>query len=259
LTATPVSPVSESRITGYQLRLPNFEGPLDVLLRLIERNQLEITEVSLVEVTDQFLTYVADLPHTSPDVLAEFTSIASRLLVLKSRSLLPSEPVQDEEDIGEDLTSQLIAYKAVKDAAELLKERQDSGYSAYGRPPVAFSKEERVETLLAMPASMLVRAFRRCINRQAPEPARFTPRPVISLAEMTGRIIRRLRQQRRMRFSSLLSHSPDRHEQVAGFVALLTLWKQRAVELWQPERFADIEIESIAAQMPDYVEQTADD
>ena len=258
MTAPPVSPLSESSITGYQLRLPNFEGPLDVLLRLIERNQLEITEVSLVEVTDQFLSYVAELPHTSPDVLAEFTSIASRLLLLKSRSLLPSEPVQEEDEVIEDLTAQLIAYKKIKDAAALLKERQDAGLHAYGRPPVVHPREERVENLLAMPAATLVKAIKRCVSRQAPEPTPFRPRPVISLAEMTRTIIGRLRSVVRTRFSALLSRTPDRHEQVAGFVALLTLWKQHAVDLWQPERFADIEIEPVQGGMP-AAEQVADD
>lgn len=258
MTAARVSPTSDSSITGYQLRLPNFEGPLDVLLRLIERNQLEITEVSLVEVTDQFLSYVSTLSRTSPDVLAEFTAIASRLLLLKSRSLLPSDPVQDEDPETDDLTRQLIAYKAVKDAAAMLQERQEAGMHAYGRPPVAQHWDQRVDSLLTMPASVLVRAMRRCVSRSAPEPAAFRPRPVISLVEMTRRIVEHLKSSGKTRFSSLLSREPDRHEQVAGFVALLTLWKQHAVELLQEQRFAEIEIEPLQSRIT-VQEQVADD
>ncbi len=245
MSAPTVSPATDSVIQGYQLQLPNFEGPLDVLLRLIERHQLEITDVSLVEVTDQFLRYASALPETSPGVLAEFTTIASRLLLLKSRSLLPTEPVEEDEAEADDLTQQLIAYKALKDAALMLRERQDEGFSAFRRPPVAREWGERAETIVPMPASTLIRAFRRCVNRSIPEPTTFRPRPVISLADMTRRIVDYLRNRGRTRFSSLLSRTPDRHEHVAGFVALLTLWKQHAVELWQPERFAEIEIEPI--------------
>jgi segregation and condensation protein A len=258
LSAPPVSTATGSSINGYQLRLPNFEGPLDVLLRLIERRQLEITEVSLVEVTDQFISYVSELPETSPSVLAEFTAIASRLLVLKSRSLLPSEPVQDAEIETDDLTSQLLAYKAVRDAALMLRQRQDEGLAAYRRPPIPGEWGEGVERLSPMPAGVLLRAFRQCLNRRAPEPEAFRPRPVITLAEMTRRILDRLRHRRRTRFATLLSRNADRHEHVAGFIALLTLWKQRTVELWQQEQFAEIEIEPVHGQLPAQ-EYVADD
>lgn len=256
MTAPPVSPTTEPGMHGYQLRLPNFEGPLDVLLRLIERHQLEITDVSLVEVTDQFLGYVSELPETSPDVLAEFTAIASRLLLLKSRSLLPSDPVVDEEDETDDLAQQLIAYKVVKDAAILLRERQESGLSSYGRPPVIQDWGASTEKIRPMPVRGLLKAIQRCVTRSLPPATTFRPRPVISLAEMTSRIVDHLRLRGKTRFSSLLSRTPDRHEQVAGFVALLTLWKQRAVELLQEERFAEIEIEPLQTRPQ---EQVADD
>jgi segregation and condensation protein A len=254
LTAQHVAPNPNSSIEGYQLRLPMYEGPLDVLLRLIERNQLAITDVSLVEVTDQFLGYVAALPETQPSVLAEFTAIASRLLVLKSRSLLPSVQQDEDEPETDDLTNQLIAYKAIRDAAQMLDERQRQGAHAYRRPPTADDWGESADTLRPMPSVSLVQALRRCAERQIPEPSAFRPRAIISLADMARRIIDRLRTHGKTRFSALLSRSADRHEHVAGFVTLLTLWKQRTVEIWQPERFGEIEITPIAIH-----EQVADD
>lgn len=255
MTAPAVNIASVSVIQGYQLRLPIFEGPLDVLLRLIERNQLEITDVSLVEVTDQFLNYVASMSETAPGVLAEFTQIASRLLLLKSRSLLPSTKTQDDEEPEpDDLTQQLLAYKAVRDAAVMLEERQKQGLNAFRRPPTAEDWGETSESLLPMPAAALVNALKRCVRRQTPEPDSFQPRPVISLADMTRRIVDRLRPGGRTRFTALLSGQPDRHEYVAGFVALLTLWKQRSIEVWQREHFGEIEVEPSGPQ-----EQAADD
>lgn len=254
MTAPDVNIASVSVIQGYQLRLPVFEGPLDVLLRLIERNQLEITDVSLVEVTDQFLSYVAALSETSPGVLAEFTQIASRLLLLKSRSLLPTTQTDDEEAEPDDLTRQLLVYKSVRDAAVLLEERQKQGLQAYRRPPTADDWGETTENLRPMPAAALVNALTRCVRRQAPEPDAYRPRPVISLADMTRRIVDRLRSGTRTRFTALLSRSPDRHEYVAGFVALLTLWKQHTVEVWQAEHFGEIEVRPVQTR-----EQAADD
>lgn len=254
MTAPTVNIASVSVIQGYQLRLPIFEGPLDVLLRLIERNQLEITDVSLVEITDQFLGYVATISETSPGVLAEFTQIASRLLLLKSRSLLPSTKTDDEEPEPDELTRQLLAYKAVRDAAVMLEERQKQGLHAYRRPPSVEDWGETTESLLPMPAATLVNALKRCMRRHAPEPDSFRPRPVISLADMTRRIVDRLRSGGRTRFTALLSGQPDRHEYVAGFVALLTLWKQRSVEVWQNEHFGEIEVKPATPG-----EQAADD
>jgi segregation and condensation protein A len=254
VTATAPRTTTSSSIEGYQLRLPVYEGPLDVLLRLIERNQLEITDVSLVEVTDQFIKYVAHLPATEPVMLAEFAAIASRLLVLKSRSLLPVDQKDDEEIESDDLTSQLLAYKAVRDAAQLLDDRQRQALNVYGRPPSVEEWGETTESLRNMPANLLVRAWRRCVHRQIPEPTTFRPRPVISLADMVSRIVDRLRIHGRTRFSSLLSRGADRHEHVAGFIALLTLWKQRTINVLQREQFGEIEVHPVSVQ-----EQVADD
>src|SRR5215208_5144761 len=105
-------------IAGYQLRLPSFEGPLDVLLRLIERSQLQITDVSLVAVMDQFLVYVASLDQAGAELIADFTNVATRLVLLKSRSLLPRPPAIDDEAEAGDLARELIEYRAVRQAAQ---------------------------------------------------------------------------------------------------------------------------------------------
>src|SRR5688500_6070354 len=114
-TATIVAPPPLT-LVNYQTRLPSFEGPLDLLLRLIERQKLDINEVSLVTVTDQFIGFVAKMEDAPLEVIAEFTSVGTRLTVLKSRSLLPRPPVQDEETEPDpdDLVEQLRAYKRLK-------------------------------------------------------------------------------------------------------------------------------------------------
>ena len=117
---------------AYEVKLPVFEGPLDLLLRLIERDQLAITEVSLVAVTDQFLGYLATLRQTSPVLVADFVAVAGRLVLLKSRSLLPRPPVA-EEDEPDGLVRQLIEYQALRAAVDHLADRDRSEERRVGK------------------------------------------------------------------------------------------------------------------------------
>ncbi|CCF86223.1 segregation and condensation protein A [Nitrolancea hollandica] len=240
-------------LAGYQLHLPTFEGPLDVLLRLIERNQLAITEVSLVAVTDQFLAYVASLQEVPPEVLADFATVATRLLVLKSRSLLPAPPEPVEPDVTEDLTAQLAAYQAVKQAADHLRQRERVGWRAFAREVPLLEDIPIQEQVAPVPLPALLRAFRRCVARGRPEPVTYTQSPIITLAMMVRRLLGRIGSGR-TRFSSMVGESPTRAEVVVGFIALLSLVHRRVVEASQPALFGEIEVEQI-----DAVPEAADD
>lgn len=233
------------RLADCQLRLPTFEGPLDVLLHMIERSQLDITDVSLVLVTDQFVDYVASLQNVPPDLLAEFTAMAARLLLLKSRSLLPAPPREEEEPEPDELTRQLIAYQAVKVAAAHLRERQQAGTRSFSRDPAVPACMPVDERIAPVPLAGLVRALHQCLNRRRPEPKPYTPAPVITLAAMTRRLMSRLR--RRARFSALLGDAPTRTEYAVGFIALLSLLRQRVLEATQTTLFGEIEVERIDA------------
>jgi chromatin segregation and condensation protein Rec8/ScpA/Scc1 (kleisin family) len=140
--------VESALFQGYQLRLPAFEGPFDVLLRLVERSHLAITDVSLVAVTAQFLAYVESLDQTNADLIAEFSSVGSRLVVLKSRSLLPRPPVDETEQVS-DLARELIEYRAVKEMAGILAERDSRGTGAFphARAPIPVEEVEQVSDL----------------------------------------------------------------------------------------------------------------
>jgi segregation and condensation protein A len=231
-------------LAGYQLHLPTFEGPLDVLLRLIERNQLAITEVSLVAVTDQFLAYVASPQEVPPEVLADFATVATRLLVLKSRSLLPAPPEPTEPEVTGDLTAQLAAYQAVKHAADHLRLREQAGWRAFAREVPPLEDIPIQEQVAPVPLPALLRAFRRCLSRGRPEPVTYTQSPIITLAMMVRRLLGRIGSGR-TRFSSIVGESPTRTEVVVGFIALLSLVHRRVVEASQPTLFGEIEVERI--------------
>ena len=135
---TDPGPDAPSTNGTFQVRLEVFEGPLDLLLKLIERRQLDISKVALAEVTDAFLTYMQAHPDMPPAPMATFVWVASKLLWIKSQVLLPRPPVvrteDDEEDPGDELVRRLEAYKRVQEAARWLRGREVAGLRSYERP-----------------------------------------------------------------------------------------------------------------------------
>lgn len=144
---TPVSPddlhtglngTGSGRGDAFEVRIEVFEGPLDLLLKLIERKQLEISKVSLAEVAESFLEYLDRHPGMPPGPLASFVWVASKLLWIKSQALLPRPPINrpedEEDDPGDELVRRLEAYKRVQDAARWLRERETRGLRSYERP-----------------------------------------------------------------------------------------------------------------------------
>src|SRR5438874_12789782 len=123
---------------SFEVHLEVFEGPLDLLLKLIERKQLEINKVALAEVAEAFLAYLEANPNMPPGPLASFVWVASKLLWIKSQALLPKPPVtrveDDEEDPGDELVRRLEAYKRVQEAAKWLRNREAQGLRSYERP-----------------------------------------------------------------------------------------------------------------------------
>ena len=120
---------------GYKISTPVFEGPLDLLLHLIERAELDITKLSIAKVTDQYLIHIRNIQRQSAEDVSEFLVLAARLLQIKSEALLPRPPERepDEEDPGDALARQLITYKKFKEVAKFLSLQQEVGYKTYLR------------------------------------------------------------------------------------------------------------------------------
>jgi segregation and condensation protein A len=229
-------------LDGYQFRLPTFEGPLDVLLRLIERDQLAISEVSLIAVFDQFLAHLATLEADAPDAIAEFVLVAGRLSVLKSRALLP-RPVRPMEEPDEnDLVHQLEAYRAVKAAAELLGIRQRKGSGAFGRGEAVTYPSAEPTRFAPQPPSALKDAVSRWLTRLPAKPALLPRQHVISLREMISWITSALERDTRVSFSHIRSLCAGPQDTAVAFLAVLTLMRRQAVSATQSELFGPIEI-----------------
>ena len=229
---------------GYQLRLSVYEGPLDILLRLIERNQLLVTDVSLVLVTEQFIEYTAGLTDASSEALAEFMSIAARLLLLKSRSLLPRPVVEDDEEEPDDLVDRLREYQRARLIASDLRLREVAGLQSWPRMVVT-ADLPHTERLAGGTIQALVAALRRCLARSTAEPQRYVTTPVISLMEMTRRLLGRLGRGSGS-FTTLVGQGATRTEYAVAFIALLSLLRRRTVDASQSGLFGEIEIARIA-------------
>ena len=229
-------------LDGYQFRLPTFEGPLDVLLRLIERDQLAISEVSLIAVFDQFVAHLKTLEADAPEAVAEFVLVAGRLSLLKSRALLPrpAKPLEEPDEV--DLVQQLEAYRAVKAAAELLGVRQRNGSGAFGRGESIASPPVEPTRFTPQQPSALAEAVSRWLTRVPAKPALLPSYRAVSLREMISRITSGLDLETSIPFDRIRATCAGPQDTAVAFLALLTLMRRQIVIATQSELFGSIEL-----------------
>jgi segregation and condensation protein A len=234
----------EPPIAGPRLdvKTPVFEGPLELLLALVEKEELDIFQVSLAKVTDAYLVELAGREVADPKEMAEFLWMASRLLLLKSIRLLPGEPPTDEETdlLGweEEVRQRLEEYRAYKQMAEGLMQRAEKDTFSFpppSRPVDAAGQEEPLEV------GLLVVAFNSVLARIPPRPLVVTGR-TWTLEEKLDLITRRLRLGP-IELLELILESEDRLEAVITFVAVLELLRRSLISVRQKERFGPIHIE----------------
>ena len=235
----------------FTLRLPNYEGPLDVLLRLIEERQLEITAVSIASVADQFLYFMAEIPR-DPQTLGNFVWVAARLILLKSRALLPhlgGAIVDDgEEQVGDDLVAQLRAYQLYKRTARWLHTREVANLHAYPvQPPPIERPKTRQLPLDNVSIDILARAMQRVVDRWLPPPPvdEVVSRLTFTVNDCIMRITDRLAAEPRFTFVQILGGINLRVEIIITLLAVLELVKRNVVNVWQDQAFGDILIEQV--------------
>jgi segregation and condensation protein A len=234
---------------NYTVQLPVYAGPLDLLLQLIERDELDITRVALAEVTDQFLAFIKVLEEMQIADIADFLVIAARLVLIKSEALLPRPPerTQGEEDPGDELARQLIAYKRYKEIAALLHDREAAGLRTYLRlaPP---PKVEAQLDMSGVTTLHLLAAMQRALALlpDAPGVGTVVTPPKITIRDQIRLIAHTLRSGHgRSSFQKILANARSRMEVVVTFLALLELIKRRKVEARQMNAFGEIELLSI--------------
>lgn len=232
---------------NFHLRLPNYEGPLDVLLRLIEENQLEITAVSLALVADQFIAYMTTMPNRDPRSISGFVAVAAKLILLKSRALLPQvEMTPEEEEEVDDLLAQLKAYQIFKNAARVLKMRQELGLRSYPAQPPSISRPQSKRLPLDnVTLELIAKVMQRLVTKWTPPPeaSLVVKRLPFTVNECMAKIEITVATEQRIRFTDVLEGVDTRVEIVVTLLALLELLKRYVVRVYQETTFGDIMIE----------------
>jgi segregation and condensation protein A len=239
---------------GYTVQTAVFEGPLDLLLDLIERAELDITALSLAAVTEQYLDYLHHLEESRADEISAFLVIAAKLVQIKSEALLPRPPVRQpgEEDSGAQLVEQLKLYKRFKKVANWLGEREAKNLRTYLRLAPSPKIEGKLDLSNITIADLIV-AAREVYEEQFEKQALGTviSAPKVTIREKIELISKKLDNADRTHFRELLGENPDRIEIVVTFLALLELVKRYKVAARQENLFSNIEIERMDGWNPE--------
>lgn len=232
--------------SGYTVQTAIYEGPLDLLLDLIERAELDVTTLSLAAVTEQYLDYLHHLEETHADEISAFLVIAAKLVQIKSEALLPRPPMRlpDEEDTAALLVEQLKLYKRFKKIANLLGEREMQNLRTYLRLAPPPKIEGRLD-LSNITIADLIEAAREAYEKETEKQALGTviTAPKVTIREKIELISKKLGAAEHAHFRELLGENPTRIEIVVTFLALLELVKRYQVAARQEGLFTDIEIQ----------------
>jgi segregation and condensation protein A len=235
------------------IKTPHFEGPLDLLLELIEKRKLLINDISLAQVADEYITRINSMEELPVGETADFVALAATLLLIKSRSLLPSLALTNEEtrDIKE-LEYRLAVYQLIKNAAgDVRKEFKNPAlYEGYApEPDPVFVPDKTVTaTLLLEAARAIIQGF-----PQFATLPKVSVKKIISLEEMIDRLGARVSEAMRLSFKEFSGMGRRaKPEVIVGFLALLELVKQGIIKATQENKFGDITLESDAVSAPRY-------
>ncbi len=237
--------IATHQVGVYKVSTPVYEGPLDLLLQLIERAELDITKLALAHVTDQYLAHIRSLQELAAEDVSAFLVIAAKLLQIKSEALLPRPPVREvgEEDPAEALARQLLAYKRYKEIAKTLHAREAAGLRTYLRlaPP---PKVQGVVDLSEFSLNDLVNAARAAFTQidNRPELKTVVSAPRITIRDRIRHIVGNIKNSQRTSFRQLLSRNHSRMEIVVTFLAMLELVKRHYLKAQQETLFGDIEL-----------------
>jgi segregation and condensation protein A len=234
------------RQINYTFRTSVYEGPLDLLLSLIERAELDVTAVALANVTDQYLAYINSLEQVNPDEISAFLLIAAKLLQIKSEALLPRPPSREhgEEDVGQALVDQLKLYKRYKEIGGWMHGRQEKNLRTFLRiapPPKVEPKLDLSNLTLDKLLAAAEEAFAKERTKQPLDTIIAAPR--VTIREKIDLITKIMKEVQRATFKALLDQGASRLEVVVTFLAMLELVKRYRIHAHQDDLFGEIEID----------------
>jgi segregation and condensation protein A len=237
----------------YKITIPIFEGPLDLLLDLIKKQEMNIHDIQISKITSQYLDYLHQLETLNVDVSAEFIYMAATLIYIKSKMLLPPDPLATAEeqaaDPREELVQRLLEHEKFKNAAQLLYQRQQIEENVWSKPDKSLYHDEGTEGELVVSLVDLVRVFQQVLERKKEitrielQHESFTVAQMI--AQLRGQILSS--DTNSISLVQFFEACPSRHAMIVAFLAVLEMVKLQAVALTQEKQFGDILIKKAKA------------
>jgi segregation and condensation protein A len=232
--------------TPYRIHIPIYEGPLDLLLELIKKQEMNIHDIQISKITGQYLDYLHQLEVQNIDVSAEFIYMAATLIYIKSKMLLPPDPFATAEDQStdprEELVQRLIEHEKFKNAAQLLYQKQQIEENVWSKPDKSLYHDEGTEGELVVSLVDLVRVFQQVLERKKEISRIDLQHEEFTVAQMIAQLRSRILSSDTDAISlvEFFDACPSRHAMIVAFLALLEMVKLQAVSLHQEKQFADI-------------------
>ena len=232
----------------YEVKINEFEGPLDLLLHLIKKSNIDIYDISLEEITNQYMDYIHKMEELNLDIASEYLVMASDLLEYKSRSLLPKkEEEKDEEDPKEELIKKLVDYKKYKEITETFKELENVRSEVYTKIPSDISEyEEKVNNVGELSMEDLLNAFKKFMDRkkfEKPLNTKITTKE-LSVSDRIIKIRELLKDKKELSFESLFDRY-DKDYIVVTFLSVLEMSKNSEIKIIQENNFDNIIIKEV--------------
>lgn len=246
--------------TPYRVQLDVFDGPLDLLLHLVKKNELEIADVPTATITEQYLEYLEMMESLALDVAGEYLVMAATLLLIKSRTLLPEDAEEEPEveDPRVDLVRQLLEYQRYREAALALSERPMLNRDVFVRESLKRIDPDDPSVQppdgpppVKVTVWQLLDAMRKVLERARPEIVHEVTREVVTIRDRINVVLQRLSQQRRRTFASMFDGDRTKLQIIVTFLAMLELMKAGAVAAVQEEAFGEIMIELTVGDVRD--------
>ena len=253
--AVPAASITDGRVAGFSLHLTNFDGPFDLLLQLISRHKMDITDIALGTVTDEFISYIKQLENSENgwdlDKTTEFLVVAATLLDLKAAKLLPSGQIDDEADLAllearDLLFARLLQYRAFKELSAIFAERIEREEKSFARLVALEPHFAQLlpEVLIGVGSQRFAAIANRVLTPKTTPTFNIEHihRPLVSVAEQALKVVEHLRRASRVTFRALIADADTTLVVVARFLALLELYKEGVVRFEQVISLGELQI-----------------
>ncbi len=232
--------------TPYKIQLPIYEGPLDLLLDLIRKQEIDIHNIPIAKITQQYLDYLHQLEKLDIDVSSDFLYMAASLIYIKSKMLLPVDPLagpEEQMDPREELVHRLLEHEKYKNAAQLLYQKQQIEANVWSNPDRTLYQGEEVEGELVVSLVDLIKVFQQVLERRKEFPKFELQHETVTIAEMMNRLRKQLNSsEEAVSLAEFFESCATRRAMIVAFLALLEMVRMQAVILVQSELFSDIRL-----------------